>query len=207
MAIVNGYCTLAEIKSAARIPQSDTQDDSLLELAVESASRSIDAHCARHFYQTGTATRYYVPASRLVCDIDDVAGTAITVSLSTSADGVYDVTLDNSTELQTEPLNRRSVGLAFPTTRLRAIGDQTFTTTVDGEATVRVTAVFGFGTATPTEVRQACIVLASRFYKRFDSPLGVAGFGELGAMRVSRVDPDVQSILQPFVHAQAYGIA
>ena len=207
MAIVNGYCSLSEIKAAARIPNSDTQDDTLLELAVESASRAIDAHCARHFYQSGTATRYYVPASRIVCDIDDVAGTAITVAISSSADQVYDITLDNATDLQLEPLNRRSVGLAFPITRLRMIGDRSFTTTLDGEATVRVTANFGYGTATPTEVKQACIVLASRFYKRFDSPLGVAGFGDLGAMRVSRVDPDVQSILQPFVHAQAYGIA
>ena len=206
MAITNGYCSLSEIKAAARIPNADTQDDTLLELAVESASRSIDAHCARHFYQSGTATRYYVPSSSIVCDIDDVAGTALTVAISSSADQVYDITLDNSTDLQLEPLNRRSVGLAFPVTRLRMVGDRSFTTTWDAETTVRVTANFGFGTVTPTEVKQACIVLASRFYKRFDSPLGVAGFGDLGAMRVSRVDPDVQSILQPFVHAQAYGI-
>ena len=207
MAISNGYCSLSEIKAAARIPVSDTQDDTLLELAVESASRSIDAHCARHFYQSGTVTRYYVPSTRLVCDIDDVAGTAVTVAISSAADGVYDITLDNAVDLQFEPLNRRSVGLAFPATKLRMIGDRSFTTTLDDETTVRVTANFGFGTAVPTEVKQACIVLASRFYKRFDSPLGVAGFGDLGAMRVSRVDPDVQSILQPFVHAQAYGIA
>ncbi len=207
MAITNGYCSLTEIKAAARIPGTDTQDDALLELAVESASRSIDAHCARHFYQSGTATRYYVPSSYNVCEIDDVAGTALTVSISSSADQVYDITLDPATDLQLEPLNRRSAGLSFPINRLRMVGDYSFTTTYDGEATVRVTANFGFGTATPTEVKQACIVLASRFYKRFDSPLGVAGFGELGAMRVSRVDPDVQSILQPFVHAQAYGVA
>jgi hypothetical protein len=205
MAITNGYCSLAEIKAAARIPVSDTQDDTLLELSVEAASRAIDGHTGRHFYQSGTATRYYVPTSTIVCGIDDVAGIA-TVAISSAADGVYDITL-GAADLQYEPLNRRVAGLAFPSTRLRMIGDYSFPTTWDGEATVRVQANFGFGTAVPTEIKQAAIVLASRFYKRFDSPLGVAGFGDMGAMRVSRVDPDVQAILSPFVHAAAVGVA
>jgi hypothetical protein len=55
MAITNGYATLAQVKSALRI--SDSIDDSILEMAVESASRAIDGHAARHFYSTGTATR------------------------------------------------------------------------------------------------------------------------------------------------------
>jgi len=42
MAITNGYCTLAQIKASAGI--TDTVDDVLLELAVEAASREIDAH-------------------------------------------------------------------------------------------------------------------------------------------------------------------
>ena len=35
MAIVNGYCTLAELKAALRV--ADSIDDRLLELAIESA--------------------------------------------------------------------------------------------------------------------------------------------------------------------------
>lgn len=203
MAITNGYCSLAEIKAAARIPASDTQDDTLLELAVESASRSIDAHCGRHFYQSGTATRYFTPEYRSVCSVDDIAGTA-TVSISTAADGTYDVTLA-ATDFQYEPLNHRSGGLAFPATRIRMIGDYEFA--ISPQPTVKVQANFGFGTAVPIEIKQGALVLAARFYKRFDSPLGVAGFGELGAMRVSRVDPDVESILRPFVHPMSLGIA
>ena len=206
MAITNGYCSLSEIKAAARIPNADTQDDTLLELAVESASRSIDAHCARHFYQSGTATRYYAPQSWLYCDIDDVAASTATVAISSAADGTYDITL-GAADIQYEPLNRRSAGLVFPATRLRMVGDYSFPTTYDGETTVRVEANFGFATAVPTEIRQATMLLAARFYKRFDSPLGVAGFGDLGAMRVSRTDPDIHAILQPFIHPRAIGIA
>jgi phage gp36-like protein len=51
MAIVNGYATLDEVKAALRI--SDTVDDSLLEIAIESASRMIDGYAMRNFYQSG----------------------------------------------------------------------------------------------------------------------------------------------------------
>jgi hypothetical protein len=40
--------------------------------------------------------------------------------------------------------------------------------------------------------------MSLRQYKRYDSPLGVAGFGDMGAVRVSRIDPDIQSMLAPY---------
>ena len=48
MAIVNGYCTLAQVKAALRI--TDTTDDTLIENSVEAASRLIDGHAMRNFY-------------------------------------------------------------------------------------------------------------------------------------------------------------
>jgi hypothetical protein len=40
---------------------------------------------------------------------------------------------------------------------------------------------------------------ASRLFARLDSPLGVAGFGDMGAMRVSfKMDPDVGMLLGPY---------
>lgn len=207
MAISNGYATLNEVKAAARI--TDSVDDSLLELAIESSSRLVDGYCERVFYTTGSAvTRYFSAESNLVCSIDDVAGTAITVQTSSALDGDYDVTWSAS-DLQLEPLNRVASGLAFPITRLRAVGDYLFP--VDdaifypgsrpvsaGEAGVKVTAIFGFATAIPAAIRQATIIMSLRQYKRYDSPLGVAGFGDMGAVRVGKVDPDVQAFLAPF---------
>jgi len=77
LAITNGYCTLAQIKAAARI--SDSVDDSLLEMAVESASRAIDGHAGRYFYSSGTATRYYASDDSFMTQIDDVSSTALTL--------------------------------------------------------------------------------------------------------------------------------
>lgn len=195
MAISNGYATLTQVKAAARI--TDTVDDALLEMAIETASRMIDGVCERRFFTAGTETRYYVPTSAIVTDIDDLAGTAITLETSSDADGVYDVTWA-VTDWQFEPLNNQSTGLTFPPSRLRAVGDYLFPSDNVGTRTVKVTGVFGFGTAVPMSVQQATIISALRTYKRLDSPLGVAGFGDMGAIRVTRVDPDVQAMLAPY---------
>jgi hypothetical protein len=63
--------------------------------------------------------------------------------------------------------------------------------------TVQVAGVFGWS-AIPVDVRMACVILAQRLFKRFDSPLGVVGMGDLGAIRVSRIDSDIQALLAPY---------
>jgi hypothetical protein len=204
VAINNGYATLTEIKAAARIPVSDTVDDSLLESAIESASRLIDQHCERRFFTNGTETRVYATHDYYWCDIDDVAGTAITIKTASNLDRIYDQTWA-ATDYQLEPVNRIQAGVAFPVTRIRAVGDYLFTPS--SETTVEVTGVFGFATAVPTQVKQATIIEALRLYKRLDSPLGFAGFGDMGVARVSsRIDPDVAMLLSQF-RKQAPGVA
>ena len=199
MAITNGYATLAQVKAAARI--TDTVDDELLELSIESASRMIDQHCARRFFTDGVETRVYLAQKSYTVDIDDVASVTLTLRTSDDLDGVYDTTWSAS-DYQREPLNNRSNGVVFPTTKLRAIGDYLFPVGWYrenlGEASVQVTAEFGFASV-PTDVVQACILMSLRLFKRFDSVLGVAGIGpDMGVIRVSRVDADVAAILAPF---------
>lgn len=199
MAITNGYATLAQVKAAARI--SDTVDDDLLELSIESASRMIDQHCGRRFFTNGTETRVYVAHHNYTVDIDDVTAATIVVRTSDDLDGVFDTEWAAS-DYQREPLNNRSNGVEVPTTRLRAVGEYLFPIgwhrTDAGEASVQVTGVFGFS-AVPTDVVQACILMSLRLFKRFDSVLGVAGIGpDMGVIRVSRVDADVAAILAPF---------
>jgi hypothetical protein len=197
MAITQGYTTLAEVKNILRI--TDAVDDSLLETCIESASRQIDSHCERVF-TTGTATRKFVPNDSYVVQIDDLVSLT-SLKSSSDADGVYDITWTAS-DYQLEPLNGTISGVYTPYTQIRAVGDYLFPTVnfpdSQGEATVEVTGLFGYATAIPTDVKQACNLLAIRQYKRYDSPLGVAGFGEIGVVRVSRVDPDIEALLGPY---------
>lgn len=197
MAITNGYTTLQEVKSILRI--TDALEDTLLERCIESASRHIERYCERTFI-AGSATRVFAPNDSYLCEIDDLVSVT-TIKTSTDADGVYDTTW-GSDDYQLEPLNGISGGVYSPYTRIRAVGDYLFPTVnwpeSQGEATVEVSGTFGYGTAIPTDVVQACNLLAIREFKRYDSPLGVAGFGEIGVVRVSRTDPDIESLLAPF---------
>jgi hypothetical protein len=190
MPITNGYATLAEVKAAMRII--DNVDDDLLELAIESASRQIDGHCERVFY-TDEESRIYTALDSYLVEIDDLA--AIT-ELKTSSDGDGFDTTWAASDYQLEPLNGKAGGISSPATFIRATGDYLFPRLGD-EALVKVTGTFGWS-AVPTAIKQATLILAQRQFKRYDSPLGVAGIGDIGIIRVSRIDPDVAALVAPF---------
>ena len=191
---MTAYATLAQVKAALRI--TDSVDDTLIEMARESASDLIDGYTGRTFTTSETVTRVFAPADDYVLQTDDIAGTALTITSSTGADGVFDVTW-KTTDYQLEPLNGVSNGQAVPFTRIRAIQDYLWPT-AGGEATVRVTGVFGFPSV-PIVVTQATVLQASRIFTRLQSPLGVAGFGEMGVVRVTRaLDPDVAALVEPY---------
>jgi|TARA_R110000764_G_scaffold99745_1_gene184506 hypothetical protein len=191
MAITNGYCTLAQIKTSAGI--SDNVDDELLELAVESASREIDGATERQFFQT-SATRIYTPRDSYITQIDDLVSLTA-LKTSTAADTVFDETW-SATDYQLEPLNGLAGGIPTPSNTIRAIGDYAFP--IDGgSATVEVTGTFGFNEV-PTAITQATVILGLRIFKRNDSPLGVLGFGDIGIIRVGRLDPDVEAMIMPY---------
>ncbi len=195
MSISNGYCSLADLKAALRVQ--DSIDDSLLELAIESASREIDGYCERVFYST-TGTRVYAPTNIFTVTTDDIISVT---TLKSSSDGVtYDITWTTS-DYQLEPLNGVAGGLVTPFTRIRATGDYLMPSFSVGtfyelEALIQVVGVFGWS-ATPAAIRQATVILAMRLFKRLDAPLGMIS-NDMGSMRVGRFDPDVEALVAPF---------
>jgi hypothetical protein len=201
MTITNGYATRNQVKAALRIGTADTLDDDLIDNCVGAASRLIDGYCNRRFWQSGTAeARIFQAEDSFYCSIDDIAGTALTLKSSTQADGTFDLTWSRS-DYQLEPLNGNLDGLTWSYDKIRAVGDYLFPTVnanYGEQALVQVTAVFGWPSV-PEPITQATIIQASRIFKRYDSPLGVAGFGDLGAIRVSRfLDPDMAQLVEPY---------
>lgn len=184
------YATLAQLKAALRVPSSDTVDDSTLQLALDAASEAIIVHCGRTFGTAAADTsRVYAAGKTDVVEVDDLS--SITAVYFSEDGSTWNIT----TNYQAEPLNGISDGIAFPTTRLRATN--AFTWPVRGGLqTVKVTGKFAFGSI-PTSVKQAEIMQAIRWFKRPDAPFGVT-FGEMGGLRVSRVDPDIASMLEPY---------
>lgn len=199
MAISNGYATLSDVKAALRIPGGDIQDDSLLEISIEAASRQIDGFCERVFTQS-TATRIYRPTDVFTVDIDDLQ-TLTFLKTDSDGSGVFSTTW-SATDYQLNPLNGISGGIQSPFTQIKAVGEYLFPiyepqNVNANEASVQIQGVFGFATI-PTAIKQATIILSMRQFKRYDSPTGVMGFGDLGVMRVGAVDPDISALLMPF---------
>ncbi len=191
MAITNGYATLQQIKAAIGI--ADGFEDSLLEMAIESASRQIDSYTERVFYNAGTAVRIYSPLDNYVLPTDDFISLS---KIETSEDGESFDTEWAATDWQAEPLNNLAGGLVTSYTQIRAVDNYLFPVR-EGEATARLTGVWGWSSV-PIAVTQATIILGSRIFKRLDSPLGIIS-GELGSMRVGfRLDPDVQHLIEPY---------
>lgn len=191
MAIINGYCSLDDVKRSLSI--NDNDDDGLLELCIEAASRAIDNMTERVFFQ-GTATRVFIPDDSYYTPIDDLA-TVTSVKVSDGADKVYDIVFAAS-DYQLEPLNGKINGTPWPYTGIRAVGDYLFSV-VGQEATVEVTGVWGWPSV-PTAIRQATILQSARYYKRSDSPMGVAGFDAMGVVRLSNIDPDIYTLLESY---------
>ncbi len=100
MNLTNSYCTLAELK--ARLGITDTNDDAILKLVLEAASRAVDLHCNRRF-SVETRTRYYTARYGDLLDVDDLL--SIT-TLKTDADGdrTYEDTW-NLTDYDLTPFN------------------------------------------------------------------------------------------------------
>ena len=191
---MTAYASSAQIKAALRV--TDTTDDSLIGAAGTAATALIDGHVGRTFASFGTVTRYYAAGDGCVLSIDDLAGTAVTILTAPSLDGNFSQAWATS-DYQLEPLNGILDGLTWPYTHIRAVASRVWP--VSERASVQVTGAFGWASVPPV-VEQACIIQASRLFKRLDSPLGVAGFGDMGVMRVSsKLDPDVAQLLAPYV--------
>ena len=60
----------------------------------------------------------------------------------------------------------------------------------------------------PTDsVQQATLLLASRLYKRRLSPEGVAGWNDVGVVRITATDPDISRLLEHSLDMTKAGIA
>lgn len=188
------YASLAQLKSSLSITAADAISDDVLQLSLDSASDQINDFCGRSFGPAATAIRYYPGGPFEAVEIEDA--TAVT-EVATTTNGA-DWTVIATDKWQAEPLNGISAdGLAWPFTRIRGI-QGTYWPNLSGQASVRVTGSFGFGSI-PTTIIRACVAQASRLHARNFSPYGVAGVGDMGVVRLAAgLDVDVQQLLQPY---------
>jgi hypothetical protein len=201
MAVVNGYATLAEAKGFLSI--SDSVDDTLLENMIEAASRSIDRIANRRFYLDSTASaRQYRVSSPVILYTDDIGTTSgLIVQTDDDGDGVFETTLTLNTDYIMDPLTALSLGRPF--TQITIVSTSKTFPIFPGlfqnglRPGVQVTARFGWPSV-PDDINQACLILTADLYKRKDSPGGILGLGDLGAIRMSPLGRDVTQIVRAY---------
>ncbi len=193
MGIVNGYCTLAELK--ARLNLVDADDDVMLESVVNGVSRWIEDWCSRRFWLTPSSaeeTRYYTALWPDLLYVDDLYSVT-TLATDGDGDGDYEVEWAAS-DYHLEPRNALSDGKPYTYIRVKPRGQHVFPSVVWG---VKITGRWGWP-AVPPQVKEACLLQSERLFKRKDTPFGIEGTAELGTVSViPRLDPDVQMLLSP----------
>lgn len=186
MAITNGYATLAEIRSElGNYASGDTTDDAKLEIAVEAASRQIDGWCGQRFYIDSDVKTRFFSAYDGVVDLSDggFGGIATTTGLIVATDDntlTYGTTWAAS-DYRLLPIDADDDGAPWSSLIASPVGVYTLPTYTDA---VKITAKFGWP-AVPTDVKKACLILAADLFKAKDAAFGVAGFSEMGAVRVT----------------------
>jgi len=194
------YCTLEELKQALRI--TDDIDDALLNRSIDAASRWIDGYCERTFtVASATATRDFVPSARYEPLYIDDATSIVSIKIDDDLDYSFATLLRADIDYQLEPINGRADGITVPFYRVLPVEDGYWPVWMS-RATVRVEATYGWP-ALPDAVNTAAVLQAARLYTRFSSPAGVVSFGDMGAIRVSRMlDPEVEALLHPYRRRQ-----
>ncbi len=190
---------------------SGTQHNTTITTAVNATIQAVIRYCGRSFEKVAVASesaRVYSwsgesswrgiegPYSAVIHDVWDT--TNLVIKTDEGDDGTFETTWA-STDYQLEPLNLLEGDTYSPYWRIRAVESRTFPCS-NRRAALQVTAAWGW-TAVPGDVKQGALIKAARIWERHASPLGVAGFGEMGVVRISRSeDPDVVMLLDPFRH-------
>jgi len=201
MAITNGYTTLAAMKNFLSIV--DSTDDTLLEGLIESASRSIDRIANRRFYADSTASaRSYRANNNVFVYVDDISSTTgLVVKTDDDGDGTFETTLTINTDFLVDPLTASALGRPF--TQLTMVNTLNVWPVYPGlfsnglRPGVEVTAKWGWPSV-PDDIETACQILTADLYKRKDSPGGILGLGDLGAIRMSPLGRDVTAMVRAY---------
>jgi len=190
--ITNGYLKLEQLKEA--VGEDSEAHDEAYERAIEAASRQIDEFRGDQFWLDATPTaRLFRADNPLILWTGDFSTTVgLTVAVDLDGDGTYE-TVWVSTDISAEPLRRLN---GRPFDRIIAIGDKRFPC-AQARPTVRVTARWGWA-AVPEAVEQACQILAIDHFKSKDLTGGVAGFSDLGPIRVAAFNPQARALLLPY---------
>lgn len=184
MALGDPYISDVQLKVVLGI--TDVSEDALVLRAVRGATAAIDNKCGFNtFWNTGTAvTRTIETDGRIVPKrTSSPYYKLILPDGIASASGLLVAGYSTAKLLPTD-----AIATGKPATEIKlpwgSVPDD-----------IDITAIWGWP-ALPDDIIMAAQMQSQRYYKRRGSPEGVAGSAEWGMVRIPRLDPDVQAILE-----------
>lgn len=191
MTLVNPYTSLEHLKAVLDIDPADTTDDARLENLINTVSRWIENFTGRYFYESSSESRFYTAEGPRYIEIDDCLSVT-EIAVDDDASYGYSTTLDSG-DYSLEPINSPALGKPYDHIIILANATDCFPRQFNG---VKVTGTWGYSTATPDDVKQACLIQCHRLWKRRNLPFGVSGPNQFGQIQaLSRLDPDVEELL------------
>ena len=204
------YATVTNLKDRLNITTTDATRDAVLSGLLDASSQAIDGICNRPhgFVADSVASARYFPGSGKAWQrIDEnVSVTAVSVkdsysdttftawtapSTAFAGDGDFIV----ATGGYERPEYNRTPYTLLLTDPNGSYG--AFTAGFGGRPTVMVTARWGYSDTVPPQVREACIVQASRWWKRGESGWADSvASADMGSLQFRQaIDPDLKAML------------
>lgn len=185
---MSNYTTFADMRG--RLTMVTAELDAVLLSAIDAAETAIEDYCGERVFTADLAAtaRVFVPRGGHVF-VDDISSTTGLVVADTG---------QTYSTYQLEPVNALAKGR--PLTAVRLLGG-CFAQAYCEEASVTVTARWGWPSV-PTPVKNATEILAADLFNMRDNQFGVAGFGDMGVMRI-RENAQVKNLLVNYRRAFA----
>ena len=201
--LTHGYCTVDDLREQLDDLTRKALSERMLVRAINAASRAVDAWTDRRFWMDAAPVtqRFAVPAGgcgSFMLPVDIASTTGLVIATDTAGDGTYATTWAD-TDYQLWPYGANVEGSLYGGWwQIEPTGVHRFAVRgARGYHPVQITARFGWSFL-PDAIEQATILKATQLFKRKDSPYGVAQFGDIAAVSITRKDADVIELLWPY---------
>jgi hypothetical protein len=215
---MTSYAAPAELRTQIdKSGNTGSSSDTNLQILLDAATAAIDQYCGRpdgFTADTSASARVFVGRGQPWLYIPEcTAITALAVKDSVSDDdytawasddyiaasGSYENPDYNSTPYTLLIVDPDGTGgyADFTNGYTRGLRGFRPTSTLRAKPTVQVTAKWGYSTTAPASVKQACLIIASRYFKRGESAWAdAAASGELGQLMYRQgIDPEAKQLL------------
>ena len=194
------YVELEELKKSLSMDGLNFADLDVKE-AVLAASSDIEEACHRRFWADATTTviRFFDAEHPDFLEIEDLVSLT-TLQTDGNGDGTFDYTWTSSDYLL-HPYNAATDNKPYE--RLVVAGNGSYRFPCDVPRSVKITGKWGWPEV-PAAIKTATAMRAHRLLRRKrEAPFGIIAVGiDSAAIRIGREDPDVYSLIRPYIKAR-----